>query len=124
MQRRIRHGEHLPHVGDRLDLTAQPGNHRGKEQQTELAMLERDVRSITDTLGRFAPDLLVTQYAAQMWALFEQGELKPDSRLSGIFIKDETSADLGDVILAIDDARDEAVRRQRGRDEAQLSGEN
>lgn len=87
-------------------------------------MLERDVRNITDTLGRFAPELLVSEYAREMWALFEQGELKPDSRLSGIFIKDETSADLGDVILAIDEARDEAVRRQRGREEAAVADGN
>ena len=89
-----------------------------------FAMLERDVRNITDTLGRFAPELLVSEYAREMWALFEQGELKPDSRLSGIFIKDETSADLGDVILAIDEARDEAVRRQRGREEAAVADGN
>lgn len=89
-----------------------------------LAMLERDVRNITETLGRFAPELLVTDYAAEMWALFEQGELKPDSQLTGIFIKDEISADLGDVMLAIDEARDEAVRRQRGRDEAEVAGGN
>jgi RIO kinase 1 len=89
-----------------------------------LAMLERDVRNITETLGRFAPDLLATDYAAEMWALFEQGELKPERRLTGIFIKDETSADLGDVIQAIDEARDEAVRRQRGREEAKAVGEN
>jgi len=38
--------------------------------------------------------------------------------LTGIFIEDEVSPDLGDVILAIDEARDEAIRRQRGREEA------
>ncbi len=86
-----------------------------------FAMLERDVNGITATLGRFAPELLTTQYAAEMWALFEQGGLKPDSPLTGIFIKDETSADLGEVMLAIDDAREEAIRRQRGRDEAKLA---
>ncbi len=86
-----------------------------------FAMLERDVNGVTATLGRFAPELLATQYAAEMWALFEQGELKPDSRLSGLFVKNEASADLGEVMLAIDDARDEAIRRQRGRDEAKLA---
>lgn len=88
------------------------------------AMLERDVRNITETLGRFAPELLATDYAAEMWSLFEQGELKPDSKLSGIFIKDETSANLGNVIQAIEDAREEAIRRQLGRDEAQAVGRN
>ena len=77
-----------------------------------LAMLERDVRNITDALGRFAPELLATDFARELWALFERGELRPDSKLTGVFIKDETCADLGDVILAIDDARDEAIRRE------------
>jgi RIO kinase 1 len=89
-----------------------------------VAMLERDVRNVTETLGRFAPELLDTQYAPEMWALFEQGELKPDTQLTGIFIKDETIADLGDVMLAIDEARDEAIRRQRGREEETLAEES
>lgn len=80
-----------------------------------FTMLERDVKNITDTLGRFAPELLATQYAAEMWALLDQGELKPDSKLTGIFVKDETSADVEDVMLSIDEARDEALRRERGR---------
>jgi RIO kinase 1 len=84
-----------------------------------FAMLERDVSNITATLGRFAPELLSTQYAEEIWALFEQGELKPDTHLSGIVFKDATPPDLGDVILAIDDAREQALRRQRGRDEAE-----
>jgi RIO kinase 1 len=41
-----------------------------------FAMLERDVNNIRNTLGRFAPELLETQFAREMWALFEQGELK------------------------------------------------
>lgn len=89
-----------------------------------FAMLERDVRNITETLGRFAPDLLATDFAAEMWSLFEQGELKPDSKLTGVFIKDETTASLGDVVQAIEDAREEAVRRQLGRDQAQAAGGN
>jgi len=88
------------------------------DNNNAFSMLERDVKNITDALGRFAPELLATHYAAEMWALFDQGELKPDSKLTGIFIKDETSADVGEVMLAIDDARDEAMRRERGRDDA------
>lgn len=87
-----------------------------------LAMLERDVRNITETLGRFAPELLATDFAAEMWSIFEQGELKPDTPLTGLFIKDETSANLGNVLQAIEDAREEALRRQLGRDEAQAVG--
>lgn len=82
-----------------------------------FAMLDRDVRNVTATLGRFAPELLVTQYAAEMWALFELGELKPETQLTGLFAKDETVTDVGEVMLAIDEAREEALRRERGREE-------
>lgn len=79
-----------------------------------FAMLERDVKNITDTLGQFAPELLTTNFAAQMWELFESGALRPDSALSGIHIKDETPADLGQVVHAIEDARrEEMLRRER-----------
>jgi RIO kinase 1 len=87
------------------------------------AMLERDVMNVTETLGRFAPELLDTRYAPEMWALFEQGELKPDTKLTGVFVADESVPDLGEVISAIDEARDEAERRQRGREESATANE-
>jgi RIO kinase 1 len=88
-----------------------------------LAMLERDVNNITTSLARFAPELLDTDYANEMWALFAQGELKPDSALTGVFVKDESQADLDVVMLAIDDAREEAIRRQLGREQAKAGEE-
>ena len=57
-----------------------------------------------------------------MWSLFELGELQPETLLTGIFAIDETVADVGEVMLAIDEARDEAIRRQQGREEALLTG--
>jgi RIO kinase 1 len=83
------------------------------------AMLQRDVNNITATLARFAPELQNTRYAEEMWALLEQSELRPDSALSGLFIDDDTPADLESVTLAINEAREEAMRRQRGREEAE-----
>jgi RIO kinase 1 len=82
------------------------------------AMLQRDVNNISETLGRFAPELLATRYAEEMWALFESGDLKPDSELTGIFAESESKADVDGIMMAIDEARDEAIRRQRGREEA------
>ena len=77
-------------------------------------MLERDVANITETLGQFAPELLETRFAHEMWTLFEQGELKPESELTGIHIKDETPANLDQVVSAIEDARyEEMARRER-----------
>ena len=81
-----------------------------------LAMLERDVNNIRDTLGRFAPDLLATEFAREMWNLFEQGELTADRRLTGEFARDETAADPNAVLSAVEDAREEAIRRELGRE--------
>jgi RIO kinase 1 len=80
-----------------------------------LAMLERDVNNIRNSLGRFAPELLETEFAQEMWSLFEQGELKADSELTGRFARDETQVDPDAVMAVIDDAREEAVRRDLGR---------
>ncbi len=83
-------------------------------------MLRRDVDNITATLGRFAPDLLTTRYGEEMWALFEAGLLRPDSKLTGIFVSDESAVDVDGTLFDIEDAREEAIRRQLGRDEANL----
>lgn len=80
-----------------------------------LAMLERDVNNIRNTLGRFAPELIETEFAREMWSLFEQGELKADSELTGRFYRDETQVDPDAVMAVIDDAREEAARRALGR---------
>jgi len=77
-----------------------------------LAMLERDVNNLRTTLGRFAPELLTTEFAREMWSLFEQGELQPDTELSGIFVRDETVVDPASVMLVIEDAREEELQRQ------------
>ncbi len=84
-----------------------------------LAMLERDVNNIRGTLGRFAPELLETEYAQEMWALFEQGELSANSELTGLFVRDETTADTDAVLQVVDDAREEALQRELGRVEAE-----
>jgi RIO kinase 1 len=83
-----------------------------------LAMLERDVNNIRATLGRFAPELLDTEFAREMWALFEQGELTAESELTGLFARDETAADAEGVLLAVDDAREEHLQRELGKQSA------
>jgi RIO kinase 1 len=82
------------------------------------AMLLRDVNNISATLGRFAPELEDTRYAEEMWALLEKSELLPESKLTGMFVDDDTPVDIDAINEAIEDARDEAIRRQLGREEA------
>ena len=81
-----------------------------------FAMLERDVNNIRGTLGRFAPQLLETEFAREMWAQFEQGELTADSKLTGAFARDETLVNPDTVLLAVQDAREEALQRELGRE--------
>ncbi|WP_222564508.1 PA4780 family RIO1-like protein kinase [Novilysobacter antarcticus] len=85
-------------------------------------MLQRDVNNLTLSLGAAAPELLSTHYAEEMWALYEKGELRPDSPLTGEYAFDESSADLDSVQLAIRDAREEALIRQQGREAAAEEG--
>jgi RIO kinase 1 len=81
-----------------------------------LTMLERDVNNIRGTLGRFAPELLETEFAREMWSLFEQGELTADKELTGEFARDETATDPDSVLAAVEDAREEAIQRELGRE--------
>jgi RIO kinase 1 len=81
-----------------------------------LAMLQRDVNNLRGTLGRFAPQLLATEYAREMWSLFEKGELHADTELTGVFAPDLAAADADGVLQIIDDAREEAIRRELGRE--------
>jgi len=82
------------------------------------AMLLRDVHNLRSSLSRFAPELMKTYYGEEMWALFEHGELLPDSELTGRFVFDEHTADVGAVMESIEDARQVALIRQQGREEA------
>ncbi|MNK25191.1 RIO1 family protein [compost metagenome] len=83
------------------------------------SMLLRDVNNLTAYLGRFAPELLDSWYGEEMWALFEAGDLLPDSALTGTFVHDESTIDLDSVRHAINDAREEALIRQQGREAAE-----
>jgi len=82
-------------------------------------MLLRDVNNLTAYLGRSAHELLETWYGEEMWALFQAGELEPDTELTGEFTPDETEVDLDSIRQSINDAREEALIRQQGREAAE-----
>ncbi len=82
--------------------------------QHASAMLERDVDNLRNCFGRFAPELLTTQYGKEIWALYERGGLTPETPLTGRFEPPKKAVDLGGVLREIDDAREEeAARRLR-----------
>ncbi len=75
-------------------------------------MLERDVANLTAYFGRFAPELLSTDYGKEIWALYEHGTLHPEVQLSGRFAHSTKPVDLDGVLREIGDARDEEEARQ------------
>jgi RIO kinase 1 len=77
-------------------------------------MLLRDVANLRDFFGRFAPELLETQYGPELWQLYQAGLLSTETVLSGRFVQQQGSVDLRGVMREIDAARDEeAARRLR-----------
>jgi len=77
-------------------------------------MLLRDVANLRDFFGKFAPELLKTDYGPEIWTLYETGVLSTELVLSGHFDRKTAAVDLGSVLREIDDARsEEAARRQR-----------
>ena len=76
------------------------------------SMLERDVRNLTNYFGRYAPELVDTEYGKEIWSLYESGVLTPDVKLTGRFEQTLKPVDLGSVVREIDDARSEEAARQ------------
>ena len=76
------------------------------------AMLERDVGNMAAYFGRFAPEILETQYAKEIWRLYERGELHPEVELTGRFAETRKRADVRAVIREIDAARKEYEARR------------
>ncbi len=81
-------------------------------------MLTRDVNNMSNYFGNFAPELLATTYANEIWAHYESGSLAPDSILTGCFAENNIAADIDDVMKVIDNAREEEMERRRREQEA------
>ncbi len=68
-------------------------------------MLERDVRNLSDYFGRFAPELLKTQYGKEIWALYAHGDLTLETELTGRFKQSTKAVDLKSVMREIEDTK-------------------
>ncbi len=77
-------------------------------------MLERDVDNMTMYFGRFARELLATDYGKEIWGLYVGGKLHHDTPLTGRYERSTVDADVNKLMQVIDDAREQEVeRRQR-----------
>ena len=76
------------------------------------SMLERDVNNMTAYYAEFAPQLAQTKYAREIWALYEEGELHPDSELTGQFEEHLEAADVDGVMQEIKAVMEAERKRQ------------
>lgn len=80
-------------------------------------MLERDINKMRDYYSQFAPQLQHTQYAKEIWALYEDGELHPDTELTGNFVESDEAADVDTVMDEIRAVLEEQRAREERRKE-------
>ena len=75
------------------------------------SMLFRDVQNMVTYFGQFDPYLHETHFAEEIWQLYEEGKLKPDTVLTGEYVADTTAADVDGVLEEIQAAFDEEQSR-------------
>ncbi|MGA3120804.1 MAG: PA4780 family RIO1-like protein kinase [Polyangiaceae bacterium] len=76
-------------------------------------LLVRDVDNLHRFLSRFVPHARRLPYAEEMWELFEQNAITPDTRLAGRYRSSGRRANTGAVLELIRDANhDERKRRE------------
>ena len=81
------------------------------------SMFERDIDNLANYFGRFAPELLATDYGMEIWSLYQSGELHPEVELTGRFERNEKPADVASVMREVDSALKEEAARQRYKQE-------
>jgi len=65
------------------------------------SMFKRDIDNLTTYLGRFAPDLRQTDYGSEIWSLYQNGRLHPETELTGQLKRSEKPVDVGDVMRVV-----------------------
>lgn len=65
------------------------------------SMLKRDVNNITQYFSNFAPELINTRYGDEIWSLYVEGNLQPDTALTGIYNEPNRATNIDTVMLEI-----------------------
>ena len=65
------------------------------------SMFLRDVENMKNYYGQYAPELLKSQYGKEIWALYQEGDLTPETELTGFFEEPPEAADVDGVIQEI-----------------------
>ncbi len=104
--------ENGPVIIDLPQAVDAAGNNNAKD------MLDRDVNNMRAYYGQYAPELLKSQYANEIWELYENGELNPEVELTGLFKENTEEANVDEVLEGIKAAFEEEQERQQRKLEA------
>ncbi|MDA0660097.1 MAG: serine protein kinase RIO [Planctomycetota bacterium] len=100
--------ENGPVIIDLPQAVNAAGNNNAK------SILQHDVSSMTQYYAKFAPELADTHFAEEIWELHENGDLRPDAKLTGNFEFSTEEVDVHTVQRLIDLAyEDEQDRLKR-----------
>ena len=75
-------------------------------------LFERDLVQLAAYFSRFAPEIASSDYAHEIWKLYENGKLKPDSKLTGYFQHSTKKADVRGMIDEIKAVEEEELIRR------------
>ena len=75
------------------------------------AILARDIENMVTYFSQFDPYLKGSKFSQEIWKLYEDGELKPDTILTGEFEESTTAADVDGVMAEIQSAYEEEQKR-------------
>lgn len=75
-------------------------------------LLLRDVNNIKRFFSRFAPELNRLDFGSEMWLLYENSSLTPETKLTGRFQAARHTVDANDIMREIAAAKAEAARRE------------
>lgn len=66
------------------------------------SMIKRDIDNLTNYFSRFAPKLADTDFATEIWSLYQSGQLNDTTNLTGQITQHEKPANVNEVLKIID----------------------
>jgi RIO kinase 1 len=77
-----------------------------------FSIFERDLIQLAAYFGRYAPEIQATEYAKEIWKLYQNGKLRPDTKLTGKIAQSSKKVDVESVFEEIEAARDDEMERR------------
>ena len=80
-------------------------------------LLKRDIDTITQYLSRFAPELAETDFASEIWSLYERGVLDLHAHLTGKSLEKPKAVNIDGLLKTIDSVMKKELSWQRYKQE-------